>query len=195
MAPQFVPLSPRLSLLEKSLEQAAAVALERRVRLRLRDLPLCVAPRLRPLFAAPDSEVWVTAGRHACGRAREPASGCATCPGAPQCAGAPRRLRGALRLGGIRRPGAAAARVARERRRISSAARRRAPMVVHLARTASGALRGLRRCAGRARRSSAAATNRRASCAPGWCEAARYRPSVLRLVGADLLAHPQARAA
>src|SRR4030095_4329307 len=62
-AAQFVPLSPRLELLGESLESAATLALERRVRLQLRALPLCVAPRLRPLFAAPESELWVLAGR------------------------------------------------------------------------------------------------------------------------------------
>ena len=83
----FVPLSPRLSLLEKSLEDAAAAALQRRVRLRLRDLPLCVAPRLRPLFAAPDSERWVLPDGGLRARA-EAGVGCATCPGSPHCAAA-----------------------------------------------------------------------------------------------------------
>src|SRR5262249_12119337 len=50
----FVRLSRRLGLLEPWLEGAAGQALERRVRLWLRDLPLCAAPRLRPLFAPAD---------------------------------------------------------------------------------------------------------------------------------------------
>lgn len=86
--PEFVPLSPRLSLLEPGLEHAASVALARRLRLSLRDLPLCVAPRLRALFAAPDSERWVLADGSVETRAR-PGLGCASCPGWPKCAGAP----------------------------------------------------------------------------------------------------------
>jgi hypothetical protein len=101
--PQFVTLSPRLALLEASLERAAAVALERRVRLSLRDLPLCVAPRLRPLMAAPESERWLTADGQAAPRGAT-APGCPTCPGTPYCAGRAARLRAALRLGRVRPP-------------------------------------------------------------------------------------------
>jgi hypothetical protein len=76
---RFVPLSPRLGLLDVSLERAATVALARRVRLTLRDLPLCVAPRLRPLFAAPDSELWV--GEQAAAPRATTTPFCAFCPG------------------------------------------------------------------------------------------------------------------
>src|SRR5205814_8265731 len=46
-ASEFVLLSPRLSLLAEDMERAATTALQRRVRLVIRDFPVCVAPRLR----------------------------------------------------------------------------------------------------------------------------------------------------
>jgi MoaA/NifB/PqqE/SkfB family radical SAM enzyme len=60
-ASEFVLLSPRMSLLADDLERAATTALQRRARLVIRDFPVCVAPRLRRLFAGSDREAWLTA--------------------------------------------------------------------------------------------------------------------------------------
>lgn len=184
--PELVPLSVRFSLLGPSLEHAAAVALERRVRLRLRDLPLCVAPRLRPLFAAPASEAWVNADGSL--RTRSEADlGCATCPGSPQCAGAPRDY--VARFGWEELVGTATARV-----RESVADQRHPPQGSPMTLTWAGPHRV--RCETCADTpdgpfSNPAYESTRAIRAR-LVHAARYRPSVLRLVGADLLAHPQA---
>jgi hypothetical protein len=99
--PEFVLLSPRLSLLADDLERAATIALQRRARLVIRDFPVCVAPRLRRLFARADAEVWLTmddavapselarsVARSSAARI-ETGPGCPGCPGAPLCAGAP----------------------------------------------------------------------------------------------------------
>ena len=183
--PAFVPLSPRLGLLEESLEHAATVALERRVRLRLRDLPLCVAPRLRPLFAAPDSEVWLTPEGAARSRAT-PAVGCATCPGWPRCAGAPVDYVSRFGWEEFVDPSTTVLRL-REAVAEQQAGRATAPLAF--------AWRGPQRvrCAacGDAAGDAPAADATRAIRAL-LVQAARQRPSVLRLVGADLLAHPQA---
>ena len=184
----FVPLSARMSLLEKPLEDAAAVALQRRVRIRLRDLPLCAAPRLRRLFSAADSEAWVQPDGSV--RLRSDGGvGCASCPGSPHCAGVPPDY--ATRFGWEEfvDPMSAAVRV-EEDVQDQTIARRSAPMVF--------AWRGPRRLRCEA---CADAPDERAKASPHestrvvrarLVEAARYRPSVLRLVGADLLAHPQA---
>lgn len=182
---RFVPLSPRLELLEQSLEQAATAALEQRVRLSLRDLPVCVAPRLRPLFAAPESEAWVLDGSVQTRVEANP--GCATCPGWPQCAGAPRDYVARFGWEEFVDPAPIAARVGetvveqQQNRGVS------APMTF--------SWRGPHRvrceaCGDTAAEQSAYESTRiiRARLV----EAARYRPSLLRLVGADLLAHPQA---
>jgi MoaA/NifB/PqqE/SkfB family radical SAM enzyme len=185
--PAFVPVSPRLSLLRTSLEDAAAVALQRRVRLRLRDLPVCVAPRLRPLFAPPDSERWVMPDGALTACATAP--GCATCPGAPYCAGAPPDYTARFGWEELVDLSAAAVRV-HETVEDQRAPQTSAPMVF--------AWRGPRRVRCEACADEATGTAK----APPYestrvirarlVEAARYRPSVLRLVGADLLAHPQA---
>jgi len=185
--PQFVTLSPRLALLEASLERAAAVALERRVRLSLRDLPLCVAPRLRPLMAAPESERWLTADGQAAPRGAT-APGCPTCPGTPYCAGAP--LDYAQRFGWeefVHRTDMAA-------RIAESVAEQRdgaltAPMVFRW----DGPTR--LRCAACADAPSEAAAAGHESTRvirARLVVAARHRPAVLRLLGSDLLAHPDA---
>jgi MoaA/NifB/PqqE/SkfB family radical SAM enzyme len=188
--PAFVPLSPRLSLLEESLERAAAIALERRVRLSLRDFPLCVAPRLRPLFAAPASEAWVMADGSLELRA-EAGAGCATCPGRPACAGAPQDYAARFGWEEFIDQGSAMARVGEDVEDQKSG---------RCSESMTFAWRGPRRV--RCEACADAADERPPNAAPPHestrvvrarlVQAARYRPSVLRLVGADLLAHPQA---
>ena len=187
--PTFVPLSPRLSLLEKSLEEAAAVALQRRVRLRLRDLPLCVAPRLRPLFATADSEGWVMPDGTVRTRA-EAGIQCPTCPGWPQCAGAPQDY--VTRFGWEEFVDARSTPLRLEEDvKDQKAGRASEPMVF--------AWRGPYRvrceaCADAPHEKSKAPLPYESTrvVRARLVQAARCRPSVLRLVGADLLAHPQA---
>ena len=187
--PEFVPLSPRLGLLEPSLEAAAAVALGRRVRLTLRDLPLCVAPRLRPLFAPPESELWVMADGTAKKRG-EAEVGCGSCPGMPECDGAPRDYVARFGWEELVEPRTRAARV-QEDVKDQQAGRSSGPMVF--------SWRSPRRV--RCEACADAADEKTKPQHPQestrvvrarLVQAARFRPSVLRLVGADLLAHPQA---
>ncbi len=183
----FVPLSPRLSLVGESLEQAAAVALRRRLRLRLRDLPLCVAPRLRRLFAAAESEAWVMADGTLSRRAAA-ALGCPDCPGPPRCAGAPSDYTARFGWEEFADVSVAAARL-RENVEEQRAPHLSAPMVF--------AWRGPHRvrcdaCGDGAEAQSGYESTR--AVRARLVQAARYRPSLLRLVGADLLAHPQAAA-
>jgi len=181
---EFIPLSPRLELLGDSLERAAAVALERKMRLSFFDLPVCVAPRLRRLFAAPGSELWVTPAGDVSARS-EAGPGCVDCPGLPECAGAPRDY--VDRFGWEEFVDPATIRV---RLREDVAGQREVrttdPMVF--------GWRGPRRircetCGDAVVAPSSESTRVVRS---RLVEAARYRPAVLRLVGADLLAHPQA---
>ncbi len=53
-----------------------------------RDFPLCTAPRLRPLFAPSQSEIWVAGDGSLLERSPR-TSGCPTCPGDSGCAGVP----------------------------------------------------------------------------------------------------------
>lgn len=184
--PSFVTLSPRLALLEASLERAVAVALERRVRLTLRDLPLCVAPRLRPVLAAPESERWVTADGLARPRG-ETAPGCPSCPGAPYCAGAPLDYAGRFGWEEFTSQAAAAERIA-ESVGAQRAAAPSAPMVFswHAAPRVACA-----ECAAPPAGGAAAPESTRVIRAR-LVAASRHRPAVLRLVDADLLAHPEA---
>lgn len=188
---EFVPLSARLELLEKSLEQAATIALERRAILTLHDLPLCVAPRLRPLFAPPDCEIVVLPDGSVQSRA-DTELGCALCPGLPHCAGAPPDYVSRFGWEELINPLSAAARISE-----SVTDQQRIPTSAPMAFTWRGPHR--LRC------EACAQTEHEQSIAqPPYestrvvrarlVEAARYRPSVLRLVGADLLAHPQAAA-
>jgi hypothetical protein len=87
-ASEFVLLSPRMSLLADDLERAATTALQRRARLVIRDFPVCVAPRLRRLFAGSNREAWLTADGVVDTRVPN-GPGCPSCPGAPTCAGSP----------------------------------------------------------------------------------------------------------
>lgn len=187
----FVPLSPRLELLEKSLEQAATVALAQRATLTLRGLPLCVAPRLRPLFAPADGEIWVAADGSTVTDGAPPL-GCVTCPGPPHCAGAPSDYVARFGWEEFVDPLAAAPRVAEtvaDQRKVPTSG----PMTFswrgpHRVRCDACADSGLERFNNQGVYESTRVVRARL------VEAARYRPSVLRLVGADLLAHPQAAA-
>jgi len=183
---EFVPLSPRLSLLQTSLEQAASAALERRMSLTLRDFPICVAPRLRPLFAAVDSEVWVAASGVVVAAPSDGAR-CAECPGEADCIGAPGDYVERFGWEEYIDPREVAVRV-QEDVEEQQALRPTAPMVF--------AWRGPRRvrceACGDAAEDSADGQELAASTRvirARLVEAARYRPAVLRLVGADLLAH------
>lgn len=187
--PEFVSLSPRLDLLGESLEKAAALALQRRVRLVFRDLPLCAAPQLGPLFAAPDSELWILPDGSVRPRA-EVGPGCATCPGPPECIGAPRDYTARFGWEEFVDPSSTMERV-HENVASQRAPRPSQPMVF--------TWRGPHRvrceaCADvPADRPNAAPEDSRVVRAL-MVQAARFRPSALRLVGADLLGHPQAAA-
>ncbi len=191
-AREFVFLSPRLSLLADDLERAATIALQRRARLVIRDFPLCVAPRLRPLFARSDAEVWLTADGAVDARI-ESGPGCPGCPGAPRCTGAPADYVSRFGWEELADPAPIAERVQE-----GVAAQQRGPT--------SGTMvlswRGPRRV-----RCDACADAPSTACEhptggpestrvvrARLVEAARFRPAVLRLVGAELLAHPNAAA-
>jgi MoaA/NifB/PqqE/SkfB family radical SAM enzyme len=186
---EFVPLSPRMDLLPESLEKAATVALERRMALTFRDFPLCAAPRLRPLFAVAGSEVWIDGAGNETERSPR-GMGCAACPRDARCAGAP--------LDYVQRFGweEFADPTDLEVRLRDDVAQQQAPVF-------SEVMAFSWRSPRRVRCDACAATDD----APGGAdqgtestrvirarlvEAARYRPAVFRLVGADLLAHPEA---
>lgn len=185
---EFVPLSARLELLDKALEQAATVALERRANLILRDLPICVAPRLQRLFAPPECDVAVMPDGST--RACDEELGCANCPGLPLCAGAPRDYVARFGWEEFVDPLSAAGRVAESvvvQRKIPTSG----PMTFswrgpHRVRCEACADAGLERFNNQANFESTRVVRARL------VQAARYRPSLLRLVGADLFAHPQA---
>jgi MoaA/NifB/PqqE/SkfB family radical SAM enzyme len=187
--PQFVSLSPRLSLIQAHLEHAAAVALERRVRMILRDLPLCTAPRLRPLFATPDSEMWVMPDGTLQARVAR-SLGCATCPGWPRCGGAPQDYVSRFGWEEFTVPELSAPRVA-ESVREQQADRSSAPMrfswrgPCRVQCQACADPRGDESDASKPVEPTRVVRAR-------LVVAARYRPAVLHLMGADLLAHPQA---
>lgn len=179
----FVPLSPRLSLLNPWLEEAASAALGRRSRLVLRDLPVCVAPRLRRLFAAAGSEGFLAADGTEI-PAVPVATTCATCPGLPVCSGAPADY--VARFGFEElidldyEPLRINEDVARQQAEAASP-----PMVLGW----DGPVRV--QCADCGDRPDRRIEPGRAIRAR-LVQAARHRPTLLRLVGADLLAHPQA---
>lgn len=185
----FVPLSPRLSLMEKSLEDAAAVALQRRVRLSLRDLPLCVAPRLRPLFAKENSEGWVMPDGAV--RTRAPAgTGCAACSGLPQCAGVPRDYVSRFGWEEFSDPRSSHMRVEES---VKDQVSRHSPETMVFSWRGPHGVR-CEACADAADEGSKVQQPYESTrvVRARLVEAARCRPSLLRLVGADLLAHPQA---
>lgn len=186
---EFVPLSVRLELLQTALEQAATVALERRANLVLRGLPICVAPRLRPLFAAPESDV-VVLPDGSVRTCEEAELGCVNCPGLPHCTGAPADYIARFGWEEFVDPLSAAPRVGEsvaQQRKVPTSG----PMAFswrgpHRVRCDACADAGLERFNNQANYESTRVARARL------VQAARYRPSVLRLVGADLLAHPQA---
>lgn len=189
--PEFVPLSPRIDLLGEHLEQAAAVALERRMTLKLRDFPVCTAPRLRPLFAPAESEVWIATDGSTLERSPR-AAGCPTCPGDSHCGGAPIDYIARFGWEEFADPGDIEARV-RENVEEQQALSVTAPMVfawrsprrVRCGACAEGLPLGEAVDGAPAHEPTRAIRSR-------LVEAARYRPQVFRLVGADLLAHPEA---
>ena len=185
-ASEFVLLSPRMSLLADDLERAATIALQRRARLVIRDFSVCVAPRLRRLFAGPDGEAWVTADG-AVGARVEGAPGCPGCPGPPACAGAPADYVSRFGWEEFADPAPSAARV-----RETVAAQQDTPP----SGTMLFAWRGPRRvrCEACADEHPTAGPESTRAVRARLVEAARHRPAVLRLVGAELLAHPSAAA-
>jgi len=185
-ASEFVLLSPRMSLLADDLERAATSALQRRARLAIRDFPLCVAPRLRRLFARSDREAWLTADGAVDARV-EDGPGCPGCPGAPVCAGAPTDY--ASRFGWEE---FADAEVSALRVDESVAAQQS----VRPSGTMLFSWRGPRRvrCDACADEHPTAGPESTRIVRARLVDAARHRPAVLQLVGAELLAHPSAAA-
>ncbi len=185
-ASELVLLSPRMSLLADDLERAATTALQRRARLVIRDFPVCVAPRLRRLFAGSDREAWVTADGVVDARVPN-GPGCSGCPGAPTCAGAPADYVSRFGWEEFADMQVTALRVD-ESVTDQQNVRPAGTMVL--------SWRGPRRvgCSdctdGHPTRSLEATRVVRARLV----DAARYRPAVLRLVGAELLSHPAAAA-
>ncbi len=178
----FVPLSVRLDLVREPLERAATRALERRLSLAIRDFPVCTSPRLSPLFAAPDSEMWV-ADDGATRMRSDAQAGCLECPGMPLCAGAPTDYVDRFGWQEIIDPEVSARRVPEtvsDQQQWTSSA----PMVLgwagpHRVRCESCSDRGTGEEPTREVRARLV-------------RAARLRPSGLRVAGADLLAHPDA---
>lgn len=183
-ASEFVLLSPRLSLLADELERAATIALQRRARLVIRDFPVCVAPRLRRLFAGSDREVWLTADGAVDARV-EAGPGCPSCPGVPQCAGVPTDYASRFGWEEFADPAPIAQRVDE-----SVAAQQN----VEPAGTMLLSWRGPRRvrCEACADEQAASGPESTRVIRARLVDAARYRPAVLRLAGAELLRHPSA---
>lgn len=188
---RFVLLAPRLSLLTDDLERAVTIALQRRARVEIRDFPPCTAPRLQRLFARVDAEVWLMT-EDAAGRVAA-SHGCADCPGAPRCGGAPADYVARFGWEELADPGPVAARV-RENVAVQRDAQPSGTMVL--------SWRGPRRlrCDGCAddpptvSDGSPAGPESTRAIRARLVDAARFRPATLRLVGAELLAHPNAAA-
>ncbi len=95
MAGQDITVAPRLALVSKELERAAAVAARSGLHVRVEGFPACTAPGLRPHQLAVGAVRWALPpqGRWPFLQPRfEPPAherGCATCPGGTACAGAP----------------------------------------------------------------------------------------------------------
>jgi MoaA/NifB/PqqE/SkfB family radical SAM enzyme len=184
-AEEFVLLSPRMSLLTEDLETAATTALQRRARLVIRDFPVCVAPRLRRLFTAA-GEVWLTADGAVDTRLAG-GPGCPGCPGVPACAGAPPDYVSRFGWEEFADPESHVERV-QETVVAQQEVRPDGTMVL--------AWRGPRRvrCDGCADEHPVPGPESTRVVRARLVDAARYRPAVLRLVGAELLAHPAAAA-
>lgn len=183
-ASEFVALSPRMTLLASDLERAAAVALQRRARLVIRDFPVCAAPRLQRLFASPDREIWVTSSGAAEARV-ESGPRCQSCIGPPACNGAP--VDYLSRFGGeeIVDP---APKLARVQETVSQQ--------LGLPRSGTMVLswRGPRRlgCDACGDQDPIAEPESTRVIRARLVDAARHRPAVLRVAGAELFAHPSA---
>lgn len=188
-AVEFVPLSPRMDLLSESLEKAATVALERRMALTFRDFPLCAAPRLRPLFAPVGSEVWIDGAGNEVERSPR-GMGCAACPRDSRCAGAPLDYVARFGWEEFADPEDLEARLR------DDVEQQQAPVPSEVMAFAWRSPRRVRcdACAAVdvADGGSDNGTESTRVIRARMVEAARYRPAVFRLVGADLLAHPEA---
>jgi MoaA/NifB/PqqE/SkfB family radical SAM enzyme len=188
-AHELVLLAPRFSLLADDLERAATIALQRKVRLVIRDFPVCVAPRLQKLFARSDAELWLTTDGVV--SARVPGGpGCPGCPGAPRCAGAPADYVARFGWEELADPAPIAERVQE-----NVAAQQSVPS----SGTMVFAWRGPRRvrCDGCGDGHTAvdhAGPESTRVVRSRLVEASRFRPATLQLVGAELLAHPHAAA-
>lgn len=186
---EYVLLAPRHALLADELERAATTALQRRVRLVIRDFPLCTAPRLQRLIARPGTEVWLAPGgafdtRGAAG------PGCPGCPGAPHCAGAPSDYVARFGWEEFADPAPIEERVQED-----VAGQQR----LHASGTMVLSWRGPRRvrcdgCSDGPSDPPSAAPEPTRVVRARLVEAARFRPAILRLAGAELLAHPSAAA-
>jgi MoaA/NifB/PqqE/SkfB family radical SAM enzyme len=185
-AAEFILLSPRMSLLAEDLERAATTALQRRARLVIRDFPACVAPRLRRLFAGSDREAWLTADGPVDARVAS-GPGCPGCPGVPLCAGAPADYVSRFGWEEFADPAPTARRVDE-----SVATQQN----VQPLGTMLFSWRGPRRmrCEACADEHPAPGPESTRVVRARLVDAARHRPAVLRLVGAELLAHPSAAA-
>lgn len=189
-ARELVLLAPRLSLLADDLEGAATIALQRKVRLVIRDFPVCVAPRLQKLFARSDAELWLTTDGVVPARVAG-GPGCPQCPGAPRCAGAPADYVARFGWEELADPAPIAARVQE-----NVAAQQSVPS----SGTMVFAWRGPRRvrcdgCGdGHPTASEHASPESTRVVRSRLVEASRFRPAKLQLVGAELLAHPNAAA-
>ena len=184
--PEFIGLSPRMSLLAGDLERAAARAIHRRARLVIRDFPLCVAPRLRRLFAGPNDEIWLTA--EGAGDARVTGGPrCQPCPGPPACTGAPMDYVSRFGWEEIADPAPKAARVQE-----TVVDQQRVPPSGTMVFSWSGPRRV--RCDACADQDAIPGPESTRAVRERLVDAAHHRPAVLRLVGAELLAHPSAAA-
>ena len=185
-AAEFVLLSARMSLLADDLERAATTALQRRARLVIRDFPVCVAPRLRRLFAGSDREAWLTADGLVDTRVPN-GPGCPDCPGAPTCAGAPADYVARFGWEEFADMQVTAARVDESVDDQQS---------VEPAGTMVLSWRGPRRvgCADCTDAHPTRSLESTRVVRARLVEAARYRPALLRLVGAEILSHPAAAA-
>lgn len=187
---ELVLLAPRLSLLADDLERAATIALQRKVRLVIRDFPVCAAPRLQKLFARSDTEAWLTTEGIVPARVAG-GPGCPGCPGAPRCAGAPADYIARFGWEEFADPAPIAARVDE-----NVAAQQSVPS----SGTMVFAWRGPRRvrcdgCGdGHATAGEHAGPESTRVVRARLVEASRFRPATLQLVGAELLAHPNAAA-
>ena len=183
---EFILLSPRMSLVADDLEAAATTALQRRARLVIRDFPVCVAPRLSRLFAVSDSEATLTPDG-VVESAGEGGPGCPGCPGPPACAGAPPDYVARFGWEEFADPVPSEVRIGE-----TVVAQQHSRGLGAMAFTWRGPRRVRCDACGDAQPSAGPESTR--AVRARLVDAARHRPAVLRLVGAELLAHPSAAA-